>query len=68
MKAINNKDNDDEYKYDNSQNHNINESFINKTEEEETLIEIFMPMNLPRKVVNYVIGTISSFGKNIIEL
>ena len=33
---------------------------VNKTEEEEAFIERLMSKNFPRKVVNYVIGTINS--------
>ena len=63
-KAINNKNIDDEYKYYNSQDHNSNESVNNKNKEEEALMERFMSMHFPLKVVNYVIGTITSCGKN----
>ena len=66
MKAINNKDIDDDQKDDNSQYHNINESFINKTKEEETLMEWLTLINFPRKVINYVIGTIHSCGEGMI--
>ena len=62
MKVNNNEDNDDKYKYDNSQALNSNESVIKKTEEEEALIKRLISMNFPLKVVNSVIGTISSCG------
>ena len=64
MKAINNKNINDEYKYDISQYHNINKSVINKTKEEKALIEWFMSINFPLKVIIFVIGTITSYGKN----
>ena len=63
MKVTNKKDNDEEYKEENYQDINSNESVINKTEEEESLIELFMSINLPFKVLNDVIGTISPRGK-----
>ena len=66
-KVNNNEDNDGEYKDDNFQALNSNESVINKTEEEEALIEILASMNYPTKVVNYVLGTISSCGKKMIK-
>ena len=66
MKVSNNKYIDDEYKYENSQDHNSNESVIDKTEEEEALIERLMSTNSPLEDVNYVIGNISSCGKNMI--
>ena len=68
MKVINNKDIDDEYKYNNSHDHNSNVSLIKINKEEEELVEIFMSMDLPRKVVNHMIVTIRSCGKNMIEL
>ena len=46
----------------------VMKKIINKTEEEEALIERLKSMNLPLKVVNDLIGTISSFGKKMIEL
>ena len=60
LKAINNKNIDDKYTYDNSQDNNSNESVINKTKEEEDLMDRLMSMNFPRKVINDVIGTINS--------
>ena len=67
LKTMNNKDIDDKYKDEHSQYQNSNESVINKTKEEESLIECLMLMNLPSKVVNDVIGNISSCRKNMIE-
>ena len=54
LKYINNKDIDYKCKYDNSLNHNSNESIINKTKEEESLIEILVSMNFRLKILNYV--------------
>ena len=67
MKVTNNVDNDEKYKYDNSQAPKSNESVRKKTEELEALIERLMSTNSLLKVVNDVIGTISSCGKNMIE-
>ena len=50
----------------NYQAFNSNERVIKKTEEEEALIELLTSMNSPTKVVNYVLGTISSCGENMI--
>ena len=66
MKVINNKDIDNEYKYENLEDHNSNESVINKTKEEEAFIKMLMSMNFPLKVVNSVIGNISSCKKQMI--
>ena len=67
MKVTNNKYNDDKYKDDNYQYLKSNVSIINKTEEEEALIERLISINLPLKVLNYVIGNISSCWKKMIE-
>ena len=67
MKVTNNKDIDDEYKDDNSQALNSNESVINKIEEEEALIERLVSINFPLEVVNYMIVHIISCGKKMIE-
>ena len=48
-----------EYKDENSQALNSNESLINKTVSEEELTGRFMSIFLSINVVNYVIGTIS---------
>ena len=68
LKAIYNKDIDEKYKDYNSQDHNSNEIVINKTKEEEAYIEHLDSMGFPYKVINYVIGTISSCGEKMIEL
>ena len=68
MKIINNKEMDDKYKDQNSKYHNSNESVTNKNPEEIPFIETLMSITFPLKVVNCVIGTISSCGVNIIEL
>ena len=63
LKAVNDKNIDDEYKYDNSPDNNSNGSVINKTKEEEAFMERLIQMSFPREVINYVIGTITSCGK-----
>ena len=64
LKATNNKNIDEEYKYDNLQHQQSNETVINKTKEEEALIKRLISMNTQRKFIHYVIGTITSCGKN----
>ena len=66
------KDNDEEYKDENSEAQKSDEGLINKTEEEEALIGYLMSMNFPVKVNSYVIGNTNSskrtmivFGKKI---
>ena len=44
------KDNDEEYKDENSEAQKSDEGLINKTEEEEALIDHLMSMNFPIKV------------------
>ena len=55
----------DEYKEDNFQHQHGNESVINKTKEEEELIRRLMSMNFQQKVIQYVIGTVTSCGKKM---
>ena len=50
---------DDEYKDDNLQALNTNDSVINKTEAEEALVNRLMSINFSINVANYVIGYIS---------
>ena len=66
LKINSNGDDDDEYKDEYSAALKNDESVINKTEDEESLIERLMSTNLPLKVVNCVIGTISSCEQNMI--
>ena len=66
LKVNNNDDNDDEYKDENSAALKNDESVINKTEEEEALIERLMSMDFPLKFLSYVIGTISSYKQKMI--
>ena len=61
---MNNKNSDDKYKEENLQHQHDNESVINKTKEEEASIKLLMSMNFQQKVINYVIGTVTSCGKN----
>ena len=60
LKAMNNKNSDDEYEQENMQHKHSNGSVINKNKEEETWIKRLMSMNFQRKVINYVIDTITS--------
>ena len=55
---------DDNYKDDNLQHRDVNESFINKTKEEESLIKRLMSMNFKQNVIQYVIDIVTSCGKN----
>ena len=64
MKDMKNKNYDDEYKEDNSQHQHGNENIFNKTKEEEALIRRLMSMNIQQKVIQYVIGTVTSCIKN----
>ena len=67
MKSIDNKNIDDKYKDDNLQDQKNNNNVINKTKEENALIEWLMSMNFQRKLIHYGIDTINS-GKKMIEL
>ena len=63
LKSMNDKNSDDKYKEGNLQHQHGNESVINKTKEEESLIKRFMSMNFQKKVIQYVVGTVTSRGK-----
>ena len=63
-----NKIDDGEHKEENSQHQHGNESVINKIKEEEAFIRRFISMNFQQEVIKYVIGTITSCGKKVIEL
>ena len=65
LKVNNNEDKDDEYKDENSADLKNDESVINKTEEEEALIERLMSMNFQLKVVNYVMVAIILCEQNM---
>ena len=62
MKATKNKNDDDEYKEENLQHQNGNGTVFNKTKEEEALIRRLMYMNIQQKVIQYVIGIVTSCG------
>ena len=63
-----NKNDDDEYKEDNSQHQHGSESVITKTKEEEALIRRLASMHFQEKFIQYGIGTVTSCGGGIIEL
>ena len=51
---------DDKYKEENSQRQQCNESFVNKTKEDEALIKQLMSMNFKKNVIQYVIDIVTS--------
>ena len=57
-----------ENKEDNSESPKIDESLINKTEVEKVVTDCLMKINFPIKFIQYVVGTIISCEKNMIEL
>ena len=59
---------DDEYKNENSQHQDGNESVINTTKEEEALIKRLITMNFKHHVIQYVIDIVTSCGEKMIEL
>ena len=59
---MNNTNDYDEYKEDNLQHQDGNESVINKTKEEEALIKRLMSMNFKQNVIQYVIDIVTSCG------
>ena len=65
---MNKTNDDDKYKEDNSQHQHSNESFMNKTKEEEELIKRLMSMNFKKNVIQYVIDIITLCGWGMIEL
>ena len=66
LKVKNDEDKDDEYKDDNSQSHKSDESVINKSEEEESLTDLFISMNFPIKFINCMLVTISLCYQKIV--
>ena len=57
-----NTNDDDNYKDDNLQHRDVNESIINKTKEEEALIKRLMSMNFKQNVIQYVVDIVTSCG------
>ena len=62
-----NEDKDDEYEEYNSEDPKSDEIETNNTEEEEAFTDCLMSMNFPIKIINYVIGIISSCEQIMIE-
>ena len=63
LKSTNKKNIDDGYKEENLQHQHCNASVINKTKEEEVLIKKLMSVNFQKKVIHYVICTVTSCSK-----
>ena len=63
-----NKNDDDEYKEENSQHQHGNETVINKTEEEEASIKRLMSTNFKQNFIQYVINIVTYCGGEMIEL
>ena len=57
-----NTNDDDEYKEENSQHQEGNESVINRTKEEKALIERLMSMNFKQNVIQYMIDIVTLCG------
>ena len=57
-----NTNDDDEYKEDDSQHKDGNETVINKTKEEESFIKRLMSMNFKQNFIEYVIDIVTSCG------
>ena len=55
-----NTNDDDEYKEDDSQHKDGNETVINKTKEEESFIKRLMSMNFKQDFIEYVIDIVIS--------
>ena len=60
MKSMKNTNDDKKYKDDNLQHRDVNESFINKTKEEESLITRLISMNFKHHVKQYVTDIVTS--------
>ena len=63
IEDMKNNNDDDEYKEDTAQHQDSNESVINKTKGEKSLIKQLMSMNLNQNVIQYVINIVTSCGK-----
>ena len=62
------RDKDDEYRDNKSQDLNSNAIVINKNEAEQAFTDRLMSMKFSMNVVNYVIVTINLFKQRMIEL
>ena len=57
-----NTNDDDEYKEENLQHQDSNESLINTTKEKDALVKRLMSMNFRKNVIQYVIDIVTSCG------